>query len=72
MAINAIYLYSCSHIVEPAQLESAVERAMEQDYATFRDQVLPFLEPEAAELLATPAAWEQMQSFVAERLEAGR
>lgn len=53
-------------------LEAAAERAMEQDYAAFRDQVLPFLEPGAAELIASPGAWEQIQTFVADRLEAAR
>jgi predicted nucleotidyltransferase component of viral defense system len=59
-------------ILDPGLLETAAERAMEQDYATFRDQVLPFLEPGAAELISSPAAWEQIQSFVAEQLEAAR
>jgi hypothetical protein len=58
--------------LDPALLEAAVERALEQDYAAFRDQVLPFLEPGAAELVASPAAWEQTQTFVADRLEAAR
>jgi hypothetical protein len=49
--------------------EVAVERTLGQDYATFRDQVLPFLEPSAAELIASPAAWEQIQTFVAAKLE---
>lgn len=53
-------------------LECAVERALEQDYAAFRDQVLPFLEPGAAELIASAQAWEQIQAFVAGRLEAAR
>jgi predicted nucleotidyltransferase component of viral defense system len=53
-------------------LEKAVERALEQDHAAFRDQVLPFLEPDAAEAIANPAAWEQIQTFVADRLEAAR
>jgi predicted nucleotidyltransferase component of viral defense system len=53
-------------------LEAAVERTLEQDYAAFRDQVLPFLEPGAAELIASPGAWEQIQTFVADRLEAAR
>jgi predicted nucleotidyltransferase component of viral defense system len=53
-------------------LEKAVERALEQDYAAFRDQVLPFLEPEAADLVASRGAWEQIQTFVADRLEAAR
>jgi predicted nucleotidyltransferase component of viral defense system len=58
--------------LDPSLLEAAVERALEQDYAAFRDQVLPFLEPGAAELIASPAAWEQIQAFVADRLEAAR
>lgn len=53
-------------------LDLAFERAMEQDYDTFRDQVLPFLELGAAELIASPPAWEQIQTFVAGRLEAAR
>jgi hypothetical protein len=53
-------------------LELAAERALEQDYAAFRDQVLPFLESGAAELVASAGAWEQIQSFVADRLEAAR
>jgi Nucleotidyl transferase AbiEii toxin, Type IV TA system len=58
--------------LDAALLEAAAERALEQDYAAFRDQVLPFLEPGAAELIASPGAWEQVQTFVADRLEAGR
>jgi len=57
---------------EELLLERAVERALEQDYAAFRDQVLPFLEPGAAELIASAQAWEQIQAFVAGRLEAAR
>jgi predicted nucleotidyltransferase component of viral defense system len=53
-------------------LDAAVERALEQDYAAFRDQVLPFLEAGAVELYESPGAWEQMQAFVADRLEAAR
>jgi predicted nucleotidyltransferase component of viral defense system len=58
--------------LDASLLETAVERALEQDYAAFRDQVLPFLEPGAAELNASPSAWEQIQTFVADRLEAAR
>ncbi|MSO40295.1 MAG: hypothetical protein EXQ70_00060 [Solirubrobacterales bacterium] len=50
-------------------LDDASNRAMELPFAAFRDQVLPFLEPDALELYDTEAAWEQMQSFVAEGLE---
>jgi predicted nucleotidyltransferase component of viral defense system len=58
--------------LDAALLEAAAERALEQDYAAFRDQVLPFLEPGASELVASAAAWEQIQTFVADRLEAAR
>ncbi len=53
-------------------LTAAAERALELPFAAFRDQVLPFLESEVVELYDTEAAWEQMQAFVAERLEAAR
>jgi predicted nucleotidyltransferase component of viral defense system len=59
-------------MLDAALLEAAVERALEQDYAAFRDQVVPFLEPGAAELVSSPSAWEQIQTFVADRLEAAR
>lgn len=58
--------------LDAALLDLAFARAMEQDFGAFRDQVLPFLEPAAAELIASPAAWEQIQTFVAGRLEAAR
>ncbi len=50
-------------------LVAALERAIHLPYAAFRDQVLPFLEPEAIELYEGEAAWEQMQTFVAGQLE---
>jgi len=50
-------------------LETAAGRALELPFDAFRDQVLPFLEPDASELYDA-AAWEQMQTFVAEKLEA--
>jgi len=59
-------------MLDAALLEAAVERALEQDYAAFRDQVVPFLESGAAELVSSPSAWEQIQTFVADRLEAAR
>ncbi|HEX5592382.1 MAG TPA: nucleotidyl transferase AbiEii/AbiGii toxin family protein [Solirubrobacterales bacterium] len=58
--------------IDATLLDAAVGRALEQDYAAFRDQVLPFLEPGAAELIASESAWEQIQTFVADRLEAAR
>ena len=48
--------------------ERAAERAVELPFAAFRDQVLPFLDPEVAELYADPSAWEQIRGFVIERL----
>ena len=59
-------------MLDAALLEAAAERALEQDYAAFRDQVVPFLESGAAELVSSPSAWEQIQTFVADRLEAAR
>jgi predicted nucleotidyltransferase component of viral defense system len=52
----------------PEVLDQAAERALALPYAAFRDQVLPFLDPEIVELYDTRKAWEQMQSFVVRRL----
>lgn len=49
-------------------VEGAVERALELPLQAFRDQVLPFLDPQVAELYADDAVWKQIQAFVAERL----
>lgn len=53
-------------------LTEAVSLALELPFDAFRDQVLPFLEPDVAELFDTAASWKQMQTFVAERLEQAR
>lgn len=53
-------------------LEEAADRALRLPYDAFRDQVLPFLEPDAMELYEDESAWEQLQTFVAERLEEAR
>jgi Nucleotidyl transferase AbiEii toxin, Type IV TA system len=53
-------------------LADAADRALQLPFAAFRDQVLPFLEPDVVELYDTEAAWEQMQTFVAEKLEQAR
>ena len=45
----------------------AAERALDLPYAAFRDQVLPFLDAEVAELYGG-ATWEQIQGYVVERL----
>jgi Nucleotidyl transferase AbiEii toxin, Type IV TA system len=53
-------------------LADAADRALQLPFAAFRDQVLPFLEPDVVELYDSEAAWEQMQTFVAEKLEGAR
>lgn len=53
-------------------LADAGDRALQLPYDAFRDQVLPFLEPDALELYEGEAAWEQMQTFVAGQLEEAR
>jgi predicted nucleotidyltransferase component of viral defense system len=50
--------------IDPKILTRAAERGLELPFAAFRDQVLPFLDPEVGELYAAPATWEQMQLFV--------
>jgi predicted nucleotidyltransferase component of viral defense system len=55
--------------VDPGILDEAVDLAMHLPFAAFRDQVLPFLEPGVIELYDSESAWEQMQTFVAEKLE---
>lgn len=58
--------------LDPAVLKGATNRAMELPYAAFRDQVIPFLEPDAVELYDSEEAWVQIQTFVAEALEGSR
>jgi hypothetical protein len=50
-------------------LTRAAESALQLPFAAFRDQVLPFLEPGVVELYDSESSWEQMQTFVAEKLE---
>jgi len=57
--------------VDPDVRKTAAERGLELPYAAFSDQVLPFLDPEVAELYDA-TTWEQMQQFVAGRLLADR
>jgi predicted nucleotidyltransferase component of viral defense system len=54
--------------IDPQILEQAAERGLALPFAAFRDQVLPFLDHEVAELYDTPATWEQMQLFVTDTL----
>ena len=55
--------------VEVKDLDDAAEHALALPFAAFRDQVLPFLEPEVAEGYDDPEAWASMQTFVAGELE---
>jgi Nucleotidyl transferase AbiEii toxin, Type IV TA system len=55
--------------VDSEILAKAADIALQLPYDAFRDQVLPFLEPDAVELYNSESAWEQMQTFVAEKLE---
>ena len=58
--------------VEAELLAKAAEHALMLPFDAFRDQVLPFLEPDAVELYEREEAWESMQTFVAEKLEQAR
>jgi predicted nucleotidyltransferase component of viral defense system len=58
--------------LESDLLDVAIDRALELTYDAFRDQVLAFLDPGAVELYDSAPAWEQLQTFVAERLEAAK
>lgn len=53
-------------------LTTAADLALHLPFAAFRDQVLPFLEPEVVELYESESSWEQMQTFVADQLELAR
>ncbi len=61
-----------SGFLDPQVLSEAADRAIELPFAACRDQVLPFLEPEVAELYDSAASWEQMQIFVADKLTEAR
>jgi predicted nucleotidyltransferase component of viral defense system len=55
-------------VTAPSKLrEQAARRALELPFAAFRDQVLPFLDPEVGELYGENS-WEQIRGYVVERL----
>ena len=54
--------------IEPQILSVAVERTFELPFEAFRDQIVAFLDAEVVELYDNRDAWEQMRTFVAERL----
>ena len=60
-------------VVEPGSLaphtvRAAMERCLELPFGAFESQVVPFLEPELAELYGERSSWEEMQAFVIDRL----
>lgn len=54
--------------LESKTLNDAAERCVELPFEAFAAQVVPFLEADVAELYSEPASWEQMQSFVVDKL----
>jgi len=54
--------------LEAETIELAKERAVDLPFDAFRDQVLPFLEPEVAATYDTQESWQHMQEFVALKL----
>lgn len=58
--------------IEVSTLESALERVFDLPFDAYRDQVLPFLDPEIVDLYSNTESWEQVRTFVAERLEGFR
>jgi predicted nucleotidyltransferase component of viral defense system len=52
---------------EPVR-EQGAARALDLPYDAFRDQVLPFLDADVAELYADAGSWAQIQGYVVERL----
>lgn len=49
-------------------LNDAIERCLELPYEAFAAQVVPFLEPDVADLYTDPASWEQMQALVIDNM----
>lgn len=54
--------------ISPDPLHGAVTRLAELPLGAFQDQVLPFLDPQIAELYQGETSWNQMKSYVAGRL----
>lgn len=49
-------------------IQAAIERTVELPFEAFEAQVVPFLEPDVAEVYAESSAWEQIQAYVIDRL----
>lgn len=58
------------HSLGAETLLDARDRAIELPYDAYRDQVLPFLEPDVLPLFEGRELWREMQLFVAGKLEA--
>ncbi len=54
--------------VRSATLDDAAQRCVELPFEAFRAQVIPFIEPDVADLYDDVESWQQMQSFVVDRL----
>lgn len=52
----------------PSTLADAAERASMLPFEAFQTQVLPFLDPDLAELHDRPETWRQLRDFVVEQL----
>jgi hypothetical protein len=56
---------------DAAGRRAAADRGLELPFEAFRDQVLPFLDPDVADLYGTREFWERAQLTVAQRLTEG-
>ena len=54
--------------LESVHAGPAADNALQVGYTSFRSEVLPFLDPEIAELYDSEEVWERMRSFVADNL----
>ena len=63
------YPLSREATIATEDIEAAIGHALELPYDAFRDQVLPFLEPEIAADYEGPETWAATQTFVAGELE---
>ncbi len=54
--------------LDSATLKAAMESCLELPFEAFEAHVVPFLEPDVADLYDSASSWEQMQSFVIDQL----
>ena len=54
--------------LDSATLKAAIGRCRELPFEAFEAHVVPFLEPDVADLYDNPSSWEQTRSFVIDRL----